>query len=93
MRLQLHHLLVKLTHSVCLIDQDVPCLPLQEADARHQHAEALQAAEQRISQAQASVGDLMQRHEAHIAELQASHTAELQQQATSLAQQLSVCSP
>ena len=80
-------------HSVCLIDQDVPSLSLQEADARHQHAEALQAAEQRSSQAQASMGDLMQRHEAHIAELQALHAAELQQQATSLAQQLSVCIP
>ena len=84
---------MKLKHSVCLMDQVVPCLSLQEADARHQRAEALQAAEQCSSQVQASVGDLKQRHEVLIAELQASHAAELQQQATSLAQQLSVCSP
>lgn len=69
-----------------------PCLALQAADARHQHAEALQAAKRCSSQAHASVGDLKQRHEALIAELQASHAAELQQQATTLAQQLSVCS-
>ena len=69
------------------------CLSLQKTGARHQHAEALQAAEQRSSQAHACVGDLKQRHEAHIAELQALHAAEVQQQAISLAQQLSVCSP
>ena len=62
-------------------------LALQAARARHQDAEALQAAEQGSSRAHASMVDLKQKHEAHIAELQAFHAAKLQQQAITLAQQ------
>ncbi len=69
------------------------CLALQAAQARRQHAKALQAAEQGNSQVHASMVDLKQKHEGHIAELQASHAAELQQQAIILAQQPSVRIP